>query len=179
MNLVKEDFYCGAFLSYLLNNKIVPALFEEKEDPNRKIFDFGTDTGDYRVYVKSSEKPSSNSRSDTYNIWTFPFTDNQIDEITELKKKTKEKKFLFVFICGQSKLSKSKIAVIPNEVVFQCIDNKRQDKYKQQNIRIRLIKSHWDFDIYGTAREDKKNGEDNTLKVRSKNIDELFIRNES
>ena len=27
MNLIKEDFYCGAFLSYLLNNKIVPVLF--------------------------------------------------------------------------------------------------------------------------------------------------------
>ena len=176
MNLFKDDFYCGAFLSYLLNNKIVPALFEDKNDQNRKIYDFVTDTGDYRVYVKSSEKPSSNSRNDTCNIWTFPFTDIQIDEIRELNINTKEKEFLFVFICGQFKLCSSKIAVIPSESVFQCIDTKRQDKYKKQNIKIRLKKSHWDFDIYGTARDDKKNGEDNTIKVRANSLDELFVK---
>lgn len=57
MNLVKEDFYCGTFLSYLLNNNIVPALFDEKEDFNRKIYDFITNTGSYRTYVKSSDRP--------------------------------------------------------------------------------------------------------------------------
>ncbi|NFI54973.1 hypothetical protein FDA48_00990 [Clostridium botulinum] len=176
MNLVKEDFYCGAFLSYLLNNNIVPALFEDKEDQNRKIYDFTTDAGDYRAYVKSSEKSSSNSRGDTCNIWTFVFTDNQIDEIKELKEKTIGRELIFVFVCGQSKLTKSKIAAIPSDKIFQCIDLERKDKYKGQKIKIRLIKGHWDFDIYGTAREDKKNGKDNTLKVKAKSMDELFIK---
>lgn len=175
MNLVKEDFYCGAFLSYLLNNNIVPALFDEKEDFNRKIYDFTTNTGDYRAYVKSSDKPSSNSRNNTYNIWTFPFTDNQIDEIKRIKNNLNGKEFLFIFICGQPKLAKSRIAVVPSDKVFQCMDIDRHDKYKQQNIKIRLIKGHWDFDVYGTAREDKKNDSDNTIKVRTQNIDELFI----
>lgn len=36
---------------------------------------------------------------------------------------------------------------------------------KGQSIKIKLVKGHWDFEIYGTAREDKKDGKDNTLKV--------------
>lgn len=74
----------------------------------------------------------------------------------KLKDNTNDKERLFIFICGQPKLIKSKIAVLPSEIVFKCMDIKRQDKYKLQNIKIRLIKGHWDFDVYGTARADKK-----------------------
>lgn len=176
MDLVKEDFYCGAFLSYLLNNKIVPALFEDNYDKSRKIYDFTTDKCDYRTYVKSSDKPSSVSRNNTCNIWTFHFTEKQVDEIKRLKEETKNKNLLFVFVCGQPKLSQSKVAVIPAYIVYKCIDVDRKHKYKTQKIKIRLVKGHWDFDVYGTAREDKKGELDNTLKVRTNNIDDLFMR---
>lgn len=177
MNLVKDDFYCGAFLSYLLNNNIVPALFEEKEDNSRRIYDFSTDNADYRTYVKSSDKPSSPSNDrKKHDIWTFPFTENQIEELKSLKCNTKNKQFLFVFVCGQVRLSQSKVAVVSSEDVFNCIDLNRNDKYKIQSIKIRLIKGHRSFDIYGTARADKKNGIDNTLKIKCNNIDDLFMK---
>jgi hypothetical protein len=174
VNITREDFYCGAFLSFLLNNGIVPALFEERVDTNRKIYDFMTNKGDFRVYVKSSENPSSESNFNGSSIWNFPFTEGQINEIKYIK--SVNRKFYFAFVCGRSSLNKSRIAVIPKDIIFQCIDVNRTDKYKSQSVKIRLIKGHRDFDIYGTARADKLDAKDNTLKVRVKNIDELFGR---
>ncbi len=177
MNITREDFYCGAFLSYLLNNGIVPALFDERVDINRKIYDFTTNKGDFRVYVKCSENPSSESDSKGSSIWNFPFTESQIDEIKTLKSNKRD--LYFVFVCGRQSFNKSKIAVIPHDVIYQCIDINRTDKYKGQSVKIKLIKGHWDFDVYGTARADKINNIDNTIKVRVKNIDELFGKEEN
>ncbi|MCD2348245.1 hypothetical protein [Clostridium guangxiense] len=177
MNITREDFYCGAFLSYLLNNGIVPALFEERIDSNRKIYDFATDDGDFRVYVKFSENPSSESDSKSSQIWNFPFTDKQIEEIKTIEECSR--KLYFIFVCGRKALNKSRISVVYKDIIFKCIDLKRIDKYKNQSIKVRLIKGHRDFDIYGTARADKLDGLDNTLKVKVNNIDQLFAKKNS
>lgn len=172
----KEDFYCGAFLSVLLNNRIVPALFEERIDANRKIYDFTTDKGDFRIYIKYAEKPSSKSKIKDSFIWNFSFTENQIDEINAIN--SEGRNLYFIFICGRKSFNKSRIAVVPKDIVFQCIDLNREDKYKSQEVKIRHIKGHWNFDVYGTARSDKVKGKDNTLKVRIKNIDDVFGKQE-
>lgn len=172
MNITREDFYCGAFLSYLLNNGIVPALFEDRADSNRKIYDFTTNDGDFRVYVKFSESPSSESDLKGSKIWNFPFTDKQIEEIKSIEKCSR--KLYFVFVCGRKALNRSKISVAYKDMIFKCIDLNRIDKYKNQSIKVRLIKGHRDFDIYGTARADKLYNEDNTLKVKVNSIDQLF-----
>lgn len=92
----KEDFYCGAFLSVLLNNRIVPALFEERIDANRKIYDFTTDKGDFRIYIKYAEKPSSKSKIKDSFIWNFSFTENQIDEINAINSEGRNLYFIFI-----------------------------------------------------------------------------------
>ncbi|WP_353893748.1 hypothetical protein PRVXH_000509 [Proteinivorax hydrogeniformans] len=171
--MTKGDFYCGAFLSFLLNNGIMPALFEERIDINRKIYDFTTNKDDFRVYVKYSEKPSSESESKGSSIWNFPFTDIQLDEIKDIRS-TDNKKLYFAFVCGRLSLNKSRIALISHDIVLQCIELNRTAKYKDQSVKIRLIKGHWNFDVYGTKRADKLEGQDNTLKVRVKNMDEIF-----
>jgi hypothetical protein len=171
MYVTKEDFYSGAFLSCLLNNGIVPALFENGEDNSRKIYDFTTND-DYRLYVKSSDAPSSISLKKHRAIWSFPFTDKQIDEINRIR--SNSKKLYFVFICGEEKLNKSKIAIAKDNIIFECIDTKRNEKYKQQSVKIRFIKGHWDYDFYGTALSDEKNGVDTTKKVRINEMDDVF-----
>lgn len=175
MNLTKEDFYCGAFLSFLLNKGIHPTLFEGRTDINRKIYDFSTNEGDFRTYIKCTEKPSSESQSKDSNIWNFPFTESQIDEIKNIE--ADNRNLYFVFVCGNSSLNKSKIAVIYKDKIFKCIDLNREDKYKSQSIKIRFIKHHRNFDVYGTAWSDKLKERDNTLKVSIKNIEEIFGRN--
>ncbi len=84
MRVAKEDFYCGAFLSLLLNNGIDPALFDKVDDSSRKIYDFDTNKGSFRVYVKTTEAPSSENSYRSSAIWNFPFTDNQIDELKDI-----------------------------------------------------------------------------------------------
>lgn len=173
MELKKEDFYSGAFLSYLLNNGIVPALFDENNTEGRKIYDFTTDKGDFRVYVKYIAAPTSKSEIKNQRTWSFPFTDVQIDEIRELEKYN-SRLIKFIFICGLKKLNGSKIAIADISDVFQCIDINRTDKYKAQAVKIRYIKKHRNFDMYGTARSDKNKFNDNTIKIKHNNIEEIF-----
>lgn len=147
MKLTKIDFYSGAFLSFLLNKGIEPELFEGKNDKNRRIYDFSTNMGNYRVYVKYSEKSSSTSKYEKSHIWNFKFTENQIDELKDIQ--TIERELYFAFICGHEKLNQSKIMV-------------------------KLIKHHRNFNLCGTARGVKKNGKDNIIKVSVNNTEELF-----
>lgn len=173
MKIAKEDFYCGAFLSFLLNNGIKPALFEEGIVDNRKIYDFTTDKDDFRVYVKFTEKPSSKSDSKGTNIWNFPFTDKQVEEIKNLP--CDNRQVYFVFICGNLILNETKIAVVSYADVLQCIDINRIDKYKSQSIKVKLGKGGHNFQVYGTARADQLHSLDNTLKIPTTNIDTLFV----
>lgn len=172
MIIAKEDFYCGSFLSCLLNNGVSPALFEHGDDQNRKIYDFIAGKSDYRVYVKSSHAPSSVSLKNESSIWNFSFTEAQIDEIKEISLNAPN--FFFVFVCGEKKLNASKIAIAPKDIIFKCIDLNRKDKYKKQCVKVRFIKGHWDFDFYGTAWSDVENKEDHTLKVRINEMDQVF-----
>lgn len=176
MRLTREDFYCGAFLSYLLNNGIVPALFDDKSDLTRKVYDFTTDKGDFRVYVKCSERPSSKSDNKNSSLWSFPFTEKQVDEIRSINDNSRQ--LYFAFVCAKTELNQSRIAVVPAEIVLQCIDVTRTRKYKQQSVKIRLAKGEWNFSVYGTARDDKNKatGQDTSFKVRVKNIDDLFAK---
>lgn len=172
MKITKEDFYCGAFLSFLLNNGIKPALFEEGVVDNRKIYDFTTDKDDFRVYVKFSEKPASKSEIKGSCIWNFPFTDRQLQEIKNLH--IDKRKIYFVFICGSMPFNETKIATVSYEDVLQCIELNPLDKYKSQGIKIRLQKNGRSFQVYGTLRSDKINQIDNTLKIPTTYTDSLF-----
>lgn len=174
MGVTKEDFYCGAFLSFLLNNGIKPALFEESKDNNRKIYDFATDKGDFRVYVKYSEKPASESTNRETSIWNFPFTDKQLKEIKMLHQPNREIHFVFICGVGIEDLNKTKIAVIPYEVIYKCIDVDRQGPYRAQSIKVKYAKGARNFCVYGTNRSDKMGKEDHTIKVSAKNIESLF-----
>lgn len=61
--VIKIDFFCGAFLSYLISNGITPALFEAGE--KSKIVKFSTDAGDYKVYIKYSTSCKVSDRKNT------------------------------------------------------------------------------------------------------------------
>lgn len=147
--------------------------FEERTDANRKIYKFTTNKDDFIVYVKYTESPSSESKTKGSTIWNFPFTEIQLDEIKDIKT-AENRKLYFIFVCGKTSLNRSRIAVVSKDIIFQCIDLNREDKYKSQSIKIRLLKGHWNFDVYGTARADKLEGKDNTFKVRIKNINDLL-----
>lgn len=148
MKVTCQDFYCGAFLSILLNNNISPTLFDNQKDLNRRIYDFTTDNGDYRVYVKHTVNNVNDN--DENPRWNFVFTKAQIDEIQRLH--TEKKILRFVFVCGREKLQDSIIAVLSKEDLLDCIEVTREDRYKKQTISIMLPKGRRNFEVYGTNK---------------------------
>ncbi len=66
-------------------------------------------------------------------------------------------------------MNQSRVAIIPSNVVFQCIDLMRNKKYKRQSIYIRLIKRGRSFEIYGS---NKANNE--ALKVKVNDVYTTF-----
>ncbi|OBY11857.1 hypothetical protein [Clostridium paraputrificum] len=174
MNLAKDDFYCGAFLSYLVNGKAVPALFDEVEDKTRKIYKVTTNKLMYTAYVKSCTKPLK-SKGGESNLWTFSFTERQIDEISNISNDVEHQLFKFVFICGQEKLNESTIAVISFDELLKCIDIDRVHKYKPQNVMIRYYKGQKAFRVYGTTRDEISDGKENALRIKTNRIENTFI----
>ena len=88
------------------------------------------------------------------------------------KEKSDDKKMIFVFICVFSTLKDSKFAVVDFSEILKCIDLNRIDKYKDnQSVKIKLIKRHRNFNIYGTNHPDKK---DSSIKILVNNINGLI-----
>ena len=66
----------------------------------------------------------------------------------------------------------SKFAVVDSSEILKCIDLNRIDKYKDnQSVKIKLIKRHRNFNIYGTNHPDKK---DSSIKILVNNINGLI-----
>ncbi|MDQ0341191.1 hypothetical protein J2S00_004035 [Caldalkalibacillus uzonensis] len=105
------DFYYGAVLSMLFNNKIVPVLFERNE--SRQIYNLSTNNGDFRMFIKYRSYPTVNQ--DDYRSWHFVFSDKDIEEL--FKYLDDEYKLLLALVCGSKEFKNSELAVLhPEEI---------------------------------------------------------------
>lgn len=111
MSKLKEaDFYYGAVLSTLLNNHICPVLIEGGTD--RQVYDFTTNQGDFRLFVKYRSSANSTSNPD-YNSWQFVFSRSDMKELKSYMRL--DKQLSIGLVCGQSQLSQSLLAVLHKE----------------------------------------------------------------
>jgi len=90
----KIDYFCGAFLSYLISNGISPALFEAGE--KSKIVKFSTNLGDYKVYIKYSTICKFSDRKSTRK-WDVLFTKKEMDILKDFLEQNR--KHYFVLVC--------------------------------------------------------------------------------
>lgn len=74
------DFYYGAVLSILFNRGIAPALVESNND--RQVYDFATDNGDFRLFIKYRALGRKGKNPD-YRSWQFILTDDDLNKIYE------------------------------------------------------------------------------------------------
>lgn len=117
MSKLKEaDFYYGAVLSTLLNNKICPVLIEGGTD--RQVYDFTTDHKDFRLFVKYRSAPTTKAQD--YNSWQFVFSDSDIHELTEYLGLGLE--LSVGLVCGQEVLNQSQYAVLHKDVIEKIFD---------------------------------------------------------
>ncbi len=161
----KADFYYGAFLSVIMNNGIRPVIVEVGD--KRNIYDITTDKYDYRIYTKYSVNSNLND-----NLWNVIFVESEIEEMKELI--DSHDKLLFVIICTYKniKSNNTEIVILNAKDLKNCIDLNCE---MNDNLRlsIRKVKHSKYLRVYGTHRSDKKDGEDNTIKILRRRILEL------
>ena len=108
--LKEADFYYGAVLSTLLNNKISPMIVEGGED--RQVYDFTTDNIDFRLFVKYRSNPIKTKAKD-YLSWQFVFSQQDISELSAYLQTGKT--LSLGLVCGYDPLRKSRYAVLHSD----------------------------------------------------------------
>lgn len=109
----QADFFFGAALSVLFNNKMIPALVENGTE--RRIYNVMTNEGNYRIFMKYRTKPSTDNND--LSSWQFMFNDVEIDDFRNNLKES----ILLILICGKEELKDSEMVVLDNAEIKQAI----------------------------------------------------------
>lgn len=118
--LKEADFHYGAVLSTLLNNNITPAIIESGED--RQIYNFTTDSKDFRLIVKYRKSQIPTKKNDYYS-WQFNLSDDLID----LKKNINSPiKLSLGLVCGKEQLNESEYAVLHKDEIKLILDEGKE-----------------------------------------------------
>ena len=151
------DFYYGAVLSMLFNNKINPALVESND--SRQIYDFTTNRGEFRIFIKYRADRQATKTID-YNSWVFNLTETDKIEIKNYI--ASGYNLLLTLVCGIEGLSDSEVAVVDKEQVEELMH------LGKDSITISRKKNEKSYRIsIGGGRE-------NAILVRSNRFEELF-----
>jgi hypothetical protein len=145
----KIDYFCGAFLSFLITNGITPALIETGE--KSKIVKFGTDLDDYKVYIKYSTTCKTNDKKNIRK-WDITFTNKEMDILQEFLEQ--KRKHFFVLVCADSRMRETEIAVLDLHDGLKCLGNDPVNK--KRRISVIHKKGSPYIKCYGTARDEEE-----------------------
>ena len=151
--LKEADFYYGAVLSTLLNNKINPVIVECGND--RQVYDFSTNDIDFRLFVKYRSS-TIDTKAPDYSSWQFVFSQQDIDELSVYLQSGKT--LSLGLICGDVPLRKSKYAVLHSDDIQALF------AMKKKSITIGIKKGERAFRIsIGGGRANSKKIKSNRL----------------
>ena len=151
------DFYYGAVLSMLFNNKVVPALVEGGDD--RQMYGFTTDRTENLLFIKYRSKKVETKKKN-YTSWQFNMTAKDLKEIKTYIDGGNN--LLLTLVCGSKKLSNSEIAVLDKGEILELI------KLGKKSINISRKKGEHSFRVsVGGSRE-------NAMKIKCNRFEELF-----
>lgn len=152
------DFYYGAVLSVLFNNNIKPALIEC--DLDRQVYDFTTNTGEFRLFIKYRAK-RQNTKKDDYKSWLFVLTENDRNEILGFINSGYN--LIVTLVCGEEDLNDSEIAILDKDEIRTIIN-----ELDKESITISRRKNERAYRIsIGGGRE-------NAMQIRANRFDELM-----
>lgn len=152
------DFYYGAVLSILFNNKIIPALVEG--DTDRQVYDFTTNNAEFRLFIKYRADKQS-TKTDNYNSWLFSLTESDKSEILGYIKDGYN--LVMALVCGVAGLSESEIAVLNKDEINKIIN------MQKTSITISRKKNERAFRISIGG------GRDNSMQIKANRLDDLFL----
>ena len=146
----KIDFYCGAFLSYIISNGAEPTLFDASE--KSKFIKFALRDKDYNVYLKyvgSSNETIKGGK--TYYKWDILFTSAE-KEILKNGFEETGKENIVVLVCANDNFKDTYFAIISLEDALKCLGDDNVNN--QWRISIKRLKGSKYVDCYGTAISD-------------------------
>ena len=158
----KIDFYCGAFLSYIVsNNAKEPTLFEETEKSSKRI-KFSLRNKDYNTYLKYvSTIKESIVKGKTYYKRDINFTTSEREYLrTSFKEQNKEN--IVVLMCASKDFKDTYFGILSIKDALKCLEN------EQPRITIKRQKGSKYVSCYGSGISDK-----NALQLKY-NFDEYF-----
>lgn len=147
----KVDFFCGAFLTYLITNGVEPTLFEATE--KSKIVQFSLRDKDYNVYLKYvSTTKQSVQAGKVYTKWDVIFTKAE-KSILDKSFNEQGKENLVILVCTNESLKDTYFAILPYENAMKCLG--ADDINKQPRISVKRKKGSKYVAYYGTAVSDE------------------------
>lgn len=144
----KIDFFCGAFLSYIVTNGVKePTLFDASE--NSKVISFSLREKDYNAYLKYvSTSRTSTQAGKKYTQWDINFTERERVYInTSFEASNKEN--IVVLVCSNENLQDTYFAILSLEDAKKCLGN--DDVNTQCRISVRRKHGGQYVSCYGTA----------------------------
>lgn len=146
--LLRKDFFYGAFLSSMVQQRVIPALIESHDD--WRLYRITTKKGKYDVLAKYLVK-EQNKRYRKHS-WRFDITDNETSMIEEYYKGKKEHPLLLALVCtNKTEMHKSELALLNMEEISEVLGLHREI---ERNYFIGVIKEKRarSLHIYGNEK---------------------------
>jgi len=160
----KIDYFCGAFLSYLISNNVEPTLFDAVD--KSKIVNFTQKNTDYNAYLKYvSTCAERKVAGKEHTLWSVHFSEAENDYIRSKFKKD-DRENIVVLVCAKPNLKETCVAVLSLDDALECLGS--DTKNNQRRISVKFKKGSWYLECYGTAIPDTR-----AKKVKH-NFDEYF-----
>ena len=161
----KIDFFCGAFLSYIISNGVKePTLFEASE--KSKVINFSLRNKDYNAYLKYVSKPRLSRQSGkNYTQWDVTFTDKE-KAFIENSFEASDKENIVVLVCAYENFRDTYFAILNLEEARKCIGN--DEVNEQARISVRRMYGGRYVSCYGTALS-----RENAIQIKY-NFDDAF-----
>jgi len=148
----RTDYFCGAFLSYLISNNVEPTLFDAVD--KSKVVNFTQKNRDYNVYLKyvstCKESKVADKEQTLWNV-TFSLAENTYIR-TKFKQDNRENKV--VLVCAKPNLQDTCVAVLSLDDALECLGDDNINK--QRRISVKYKKGAHNLECYGTAVRDTK-----------------------
>lgn len=144
----KIDYFCGAFLSYLVSNGVEPTLFEAGD--KSKILEFLIKDVTYKAFLKySTKKNAVIKQGKNQDRWDIVFSPNESKLMETFNEANK--KVIIVCICTDDELNDADIAVLSYAEACRCMGIGMDKKNEQRRISICHFKGSSKLKCYGTA----------------------------
>ncbi len=146
----KIDFYCGAFLTYLITNGVEPTLFESTD--KSRVVKFSMHGKSYKAFCKYVGKPRvSTVGGKTFFNWDAGFT---LNEKEYLKNGFMEagRDHIVVTVCTTENFDYTEFAVVPLKEALNCMGDDGVNK--RLRISFKRQKNGKNMRYYGTTISD-------------------------